>query len=437
MKIRCLFFKVFILSGFLAVNISDANGDSSYYKADKLQLESDDEWGDEDDWEEEDSLEWGFKSSLGYGELFSDNSNLKDSVLKELRNSLELMWKGEDTKIESEFEFLVDDIRNENDFSIYSLNFTHSGFQNTDIKVGRQVITWGTGDLLFLNDLFSKSWKSFFNGRNDKYLKPAVDAVRISYYGSTFNWELAILPNFEPDQTPDGERYSFFLPGTGVAQPINTVTTEVPSDSEYSGRFFGQSKGVEWAIYFYSGFFKSPSKFENSMTYAEMDSVGASVRMPALGGLLSSEFSYYDSKEDPSGRNPLINNSQLRFLIGYENEIATNTTLASQLYLEKTLDYRELFSNTFVDQILPKENRTMLTFRLTNLALQQRLTNSIMLFYSPSDKDHYLRASAKYKYDDNWTLVFGLNLLEGDTDETFLAQMKDNSNWFTRVEYRL
>ncbi|MED5520502.1 MAG: hypothetical protein VX459_02085, partial [Pseudomonadota bacterium] len=34
-----------------------------------------------------------------------------------------------------------------------------------DIKVGKQVLTWGTGDYLFLNDLFPKDYQSFFAGR--------------------------------------------------------------------------------------------------------------------------------------------------------------------------------------------------------------------------------------------------------------------------------
>jgi hypothetical protein len=39
-----------------------------------------------------------------------------------------------------------------------------------DIKVGRQVLTWGTGDLVFLNDMFPKDWQSYFIGRDKEYL---------------------------------------------------------------------------------------------------------------------------------------------------------------------------------------------------------------------------------------------------------------------------
>ena len=45
-----------------------------------------------------------------------------------------------------------------------------------DIKVGKQVLTWGTGDYLFLNDLFPKDYQSFFAGREDEYLKAPSNA---------------------------------------------------------------------------------------------------------------------------------------------------------------------------------------------------------------------------------------------------------------------
>ena len=34
-----------------------------------------------------------------------------------------------------------------------------------DARIGRQVITWGLGDLLFINDVFPKDYEAFFSGR--------------------------------------------------------------------------------------------------------------------------------------------------------------------------------------------------------------------------------------------------------------------------------
>src|SRR3972149_11637645 len=58
---------------------------------------------------------------------------------------------------------------------------------NVDIKAGRQVLTWGTGDYLFVNDLSPKDYVSFFTGRDDEYLKLPSDAVRAWLFTDTVN----------------------------------------------------------------------------------------------------------------------------------------------------------------------------------------------------------------------------------------------------------
>jgi hypothetical protein len=43
------------------------------------------------------------------------------------------------------------------------------------------IITWGVGDLLFINDVFPKDWESFFSGRPPEYLKLGVDGALVTY----------------------------------------------------------------------------------------------------------------------------------------------------------------------------------------------------------------------------------------------------------------
>jgi hypothetical protein len=50
------------------------------------------------------------------------------------------------------------------------------------------------------------------------------------------------------------------------------------------------------------------------------------------------EAGYYDSA-DGAASDPLIRNSELRFLAGFEKEIATELTASIQYNLERKLDY--------------------------------------------------------------------------------------------------
>ncbi|MBL7221906.1 MAG: hypothetical protein ISS69_17490 [Phycisphaerae bacterium] len=79
-----------------------------------------------------------------------------------------------------------------------------------DVKVGRQILTWGTGDLLFVNDLFPKDWRAFFIGRDLEYLKAPADAMKVSLFGDIANLDLVYMPRFNPSRFISGRRISYF-----------------------------------------------------------------------------------------------------------------------------------------------------------------------------------------------------------------------------------
>jgi hypothetical protein len=77
-----------------------------------------------------------------------------------------------------------------------------------DVKLGRQINTWGTGDLLFINDLFPKDWNAYFIGRDDDYLKAPSDAAKVSLFSEVANLDIVYTPRFDSDRYIDGRRIS-------------------------------------------------------------------------------------------------------------------------------------------------------------------------------------------------------------------------------------
>jgi hypothetical protein len=311
-----------------------------------------------------------------------------------------------------------------------------------DVKIGRQVQTWGTGDLVFLNDLFPKDFVSFFSGRDDEYLKAPGNSLRISQYSSGINIDFAWTPVYEPDIYLTGERYSFFSPlaGSNVAPNPHLSAIEPGksfSNGEFALRLFRTIEGREYAIYAYSGYFKQPNAMTPSFeaTFAPMTSIGASLRQPLGPGLFNTELTYYDSRDDRDGSNPLIPNDQFRFLLGYEWEAKPNFTVGLQYYVEWTLDYDALLANSLFPQYEPDEHRHLLTNRLTYRAGRDKYTWSLFTFYSPSDRDVYLRPVFTYRHSDAWSMTAGANLFGGDSEQTFFNQLQDASNAYLRVKY--
>jgi len=79
---------------------------------------------------------------------------------------LRLQLEASKTLESAEFKLRLDLFRDEalHKFSA-DLREAHASFtpsDSVDLKIGRQVLTWGTGDLFFLNDLFPKDFQGSF-----------------------------------------------------------------------------------------------------------------------------------------------------------------------------------------------------------------------------------------------------------------------------------
>jgi hypothetical protein len=143
---------------------------------------------------------------------------------------------------------------------------------------------------------------------------------------------------------------------------------------------------------------------------------------------------YYDSREDAGGDDPFVPNSEWRFLGGYERELMRNFSGSVQYYVEWMQAYDD-YLRTLPGGPAADEHRHVLTLRLTKQALSQNLVLSLFGYWSPSDRDAYLRPGLKYKASDNWLLTAGGNVFVGDDTHTFFGQFEKNSNLYAGVRY--
>jgi hypothetical protein len=403
----------------------------------------DDMWDDEDWGEEAEETRWSGFVEAGLGTRFDEDPLVSDrATLAELRWRIESAWQVDDFDIGLKADADYDGIEDGWDAEVRDLTLALTLGDSTDLKVGRQVLTWGTGDLVFLNDLFPKDFVSFFAGRDDDYLKAPGNAVRITRFSEAVNLDFAWSPVFEPDVYLTGERFSFFSPlaGGNVAPEPPLSAIKPPgtlSNGEFALRLFRTVEGREYAVYAYRGFFKQPRALTASLepTFSPMNALGASLRQPLGRGLFNTEFSYYDSRHDRDGTDPLVPNDQFRALAGYEWEAKPNFTVGLQYYLEWTLDHDELIQNSPFPQYEPDEVRHLLTNRLTYRAGLDKYTWSLFTFYSPSDADFYLRPVFTYRHSDTWSVTAGANLFGGDEPHTFFNQLQDASNAYLRVRF--
>ncbi|MBI3014223.1 MAG: hypothetical protein HYY65_03950, partial [Candidatus Tectomicrobia bacterium] len=133
------------------------------------------------------------------------------------------------------------------------------GLPTVDLRLGRQVITWGVGDLVFINDVFPKDWVAFISGLPLEYLKKGSDAVSATGYWKGASLQLVLIPHFRADTVPEaGSRIRFQDPMAA----IESRRTDEPSTSidhtEAGLRLFRNVAGWDLSVYAYRGFFHSP-----------------------------------------------------------------------------------------------------------------------------------------------------------------------------------
>jgi len=161
---------------------------------------------------------------------------------------------------------------------------------------------------------------------------------------------------------------------------------------------------------------------------------GASARGTVGEGIGNVEFGYYDSDDDPGGDDGRIDNSQLRFLVGYTQELAKDFTAGMQYYVEHMMDY-SAYRASLMGGRARDQNRHVVTLRLTQLMMNQNLRLSLFTYYSPSDEDAYIRPNLHYKATDNLALELGANIFFGDEPHTFFAQFQNDTNVYAAVRY--
>jgi hypothetical protein len=310
-----------------------------------------------------------------------------------------------------------------------------------DIKLGRQVLTWGTGDLVFLNDLFPKDWQSFFIGRDAEYLKAPCDSLKVSLFSDLLNADFVFTPLFASDRFITGQYVSYWNGVLGrLAGNESELDFDRPdqwfTDAEYAARLYRTAGAYELALYGYFGFWKNPGGIAPSGEYVfpRLHVYGASARGPLAGGIGNIEVAYYDSIEDPDGRDPNINNSEMRYLVGFAREISRDFNGSVQYYVEQLLDYQD-YRATFEGDHPRDEFRHVLTLQLTKLLMNQNLELSLSGYWSPSDHDAYLRPKILYKWTDHIRQEVGANIFFGQRDDTMFGQYKANTNIYMALRY--
>ncbi|MBI1847817.1 MAG: hypothetical protein HY294_08775 [Candidatus Rokubacteria bacterium] len=198
---------------------------------------------------------------------------------------------------------------------------------------------------------------------------------------------------------------------------------------------------LRWGVslYTYRGFFHAPAGEVESgprlrLFFPPLNVYGASAQGATLGGVLSFETGYYDSRSERSGRNPAVENSSVRLLAGYQREVRPDFTVAGQYSVQVMEDHEAYVATRGPGMPKRPAVRHVLTARLTRLFLHQTLKLGLFALASPNEGDWYAGPEARYHVTDALSFILGLNVFRGPRRSEF-GQFEGNSNVFAVVRY--
>ncbi len=364
-----------------------------------------------------------------------------DFLLGEERFQLKLSASSQGAGLFVKTDFFHDAVARAADLEVREayLDYGSGAF---DLRIGRQIITWGVGDLLFINDIFPKDYAAFFSGRPLEYLKVGSDAAKVDLFFNAVSAELVVIPFFEPDRLPTNKRFFVFDPFPTVLHITEEPRAEF-ENTELALRLYRNLWGFDTAVYAYKGFFKTPAMRPDdpvlptvvTLFFPRLAVYGASAQGNTLGGVVSLETAYDDSLDDRSGRDPAIPNSMVKYLAGYQRQLWTDFTASFQYYGEYLLDYGPYRDTLPVGFPAQDRLRQLLTVRLTQLLYYQTLRLSFFAFYSPTDRDYYVIPEIRYSFTDALWGAVGANIFGGEKETTFFGQLDKNENVYVTMRY--
>ena len=315
--------------------------------------------------------------------------------------------------------------------------YADSVSEKASLRAGRQVITWGVGDLLFINDTFPKDWVAMFTGQPMQYLKLGSDAAKFNAYTASANLEL-VVAGFRPDHLPDPRRFIYADP-LPAGLPRRTVEPGTGADElEVSAKASGNVGSWELAGYASRTHYRSPAWHviggEIAGSYPRLRTYGASLTGPIGKGVLSLEGGYYDSRDDRGGNDPVVENSQVRALAGYSRQLWDDGTLGVQIYGEWMRDF-ESYRATLPAGFPAKDRlRKVAAVRFTQFLAHQTVTINVFGFFGISERDRYFIPSIRYAFSDSLWAEIGANYFAGNRAGSF-GSLQSNRNVYATLRY--
>lgn len=300
-----------------------------------------------------------------------------------------------------------------------------------DVKAGRQVITWGVSDYLYVNDIFPKNYDSFFTGGGFDRMKEPVDAVKALARAGAVEAEL-ILARSKADTLPAPERFVASAPSSSA------VADDAGSQPDLAAKV--STRWAGWDVAAHAARFESR---EPRLFMADTRLRSDRPRTQHLGlsatGNLASGLGWAEAavRRAAQQRDAVVDRhflgSAAKLIVGYSREVAADLTASAQLQLEGAMQ-----RGRYVDSLAPGIRPLRRVTSVLHLRMQGRWSNQTASAgaqaFLGSEGDSHFNPFFAWSPADGWNLEGGANLFSGRPDTRYGA-FRNDSNAYVLGRY--
>ncbi|GEM_PF-2533095 len=314
-----------------------------------------------------------------------------------------------------------------------------------DFRAGKQIITWGNGDFLFVNDFFPKNYAAFYAGLPMDHLKEGLTVMRLSGYSAFANMEIIATPFFQENIYPGPDR--FILPDNPGGGPSPELVR--PSlrfeNSEAAARVYRNILGWDAAIYGYTGTARQPTLQITPtdtapimrLSYPRIGSVGASLLGSLPGAIINLEAGYSRPYGNGGWDAPFLTEQETKLLAGIKAGQTGSWSLGLQYYVELLSFSEKTAPMRNGNPLAPKETHQIVTASVDVSPGYQTFRLYVFGYYDITYEEEFILPEASYQISDKISIAMGARVYLGAGDPRSFGNYEGNDCVFTRFTYNI
>ena len=344
-----------------------------------------------------------------------------------------------DAKIE--WRITDDNLRNDSRFQGRMLEgYTNFYFGNVDLRVGKQIITWGRADALNPTDVLTPKDFTLLSARDEEERRIGTAALKANYYRGDYTLSLIWLPIFNPSTIPL------------TAPPGFQITEDKRSQGRWTEQGFAAKLDhtggdFDWSVSYYYGLDVIPTGHSTTPTLTELTHnrihmVGADFAKN-LGRFGVRGEGAYVHTQDPDGTNIDVKNPYVYYVLGVDHDVTEDLNINLQAYQRFIINYQDMFKiqdpavrNIAVLNVIFQQQMDRIQEGLSGRIKAQwwndTLEAELLGVWNANRSDFFVRPSVSYAFTDRWKGFMGWDVFNG-RKESLNGFLQNNSAFFAEL----